>query len=77
VHPNILKVMIYSMMIVVIIHLEEVTFPVFVSLKDVNDDTQNHIERLLQSISPGKKLREEIFFLYVMAWMSIDLKRVN
>jgi hypothetical protein len=51
--------------------------PVFVSLKDINDDTQNHIERLLQSISPGKKLREEIFFLYVMAWMSIDLKRVN
>jgi hypothetical protein len=64
------------MMIVVIIHLEEVTFPVFVSLKDVNDDTQNQIERLLQSISPGKKLREEIFFLYVMAWMSINLERV-
>jgi hypothetical protein len=32
--------------------------PVFVSLKDVNDDTQNHIERLLQPISPGQEAKK-------------------
>jgi hypothetical protein len=51
------------MMIVVIIHLEEVTFPVFVSLKDVNDDTQNQIERLLQSISPGQEAKKRNILL--------------
>ncbi len=37
--------------------------PVFVSLKDVNDDAQNHIERLLQPISPGQEAKKRNILL--------------
>jgi len=37
--------------------------PVFVALKDVNIDTQNHIERRLQYISPGQEAKKRNILL--------------
>ena len=56
------------MMIIVMIISSEDYIPVFISLKDVNDESGNYIERKLQSISIRSRSKEKKYSSY-MRWL--------